>query len=126
MGGGVQQTPLDNQTEIALKILVFCAEALCLFLKFIQKYFSNKYFFLYDPRFTKLWALKVTKVSFFEIYDQLPFWEKINCFDSTCRSKSMNISFLTKIIDIMTSFSKNPDLIVKLILQKKFWYGTLH
>ena len=53
-GGGVQQTPLDNQTEIALKILVFWAEALCLFLKFIQKYFSNKYFFLYDPRFTKL------------------------------------------------------------------------
>ena len=44
MGGGVQQTPLDNQTEIALKILVFCAEALCLFLKFIQKYFSNIFF----------------------------------------------------------------------------------
>ena len=38
----------------------------------------------------------------------------------------MNISFLTKIIDIMTLFSKNPDLIVKLILQKKFWYGTLY
>ena len=47
---GVQQTPLDNQTYIFLKLLFVWAETLTLSLKFVQKYFSEKHFFSYDPR----------------------------------------------------------------------------
>lgn len=38
----------------------------------------------------------------------------------------MDISlFFTKVIKIM-SFYKNIDVIVKMIIQKKFWYGTMY
>ena len=62
---------------------------------------------------------KIHKMSIFETYHLLPFWLGFNGFDSTCGSKSMNITFFRKIC-------WNYDIILQkmLTLSQNLSHGT--
>ena len=66
---------------------------------------SKSYYFK-NINISKIICSKIYKMSIFETYHWLPVWLGFNGVDSTCGSKSMNITFFAKFIEIMISFYK--------------------